>query len=156
MTNRLNYDPISIKSAPNRLVNVLTITLKKIHLINLNAMLAVMMPSQTEPSFKVNFSRNDSLGENFDYGLSALLNSMKTEANPNDLSQHLLQAEVQLLNTQSSVEQVWCKRFGVSRSKLDKQRENLRKWISLTILKPLVAEVNSINDVLSKSGEKPC
>jgi hypothetical protein len=111
------------------------------------------MPSQSELNLKANLSKNESTSEPFDYGLSSLFNTIRSMTNANDLSQHLLQAEVHLLNTQSSVEQVWCKQFGIGRLKLDKQRENLRKWLSLTILKPLVNEIDSINDVLSKLGK---
>ena len=49
-------------------------------------------------------------------------------------------------------EQIWCKKFNLNRNRLDIERENLRKWISLTILKPIIKEINSINDQIAKLG----
>lgn len=46
----------------------------------------------------------------------------------------------------------WCKSYGITRIKLDLMRENLRKWIALTILKPLIKEISKINDQLTQIG----
>lgn len=57
-----------------------------------------------------------------------------------------------IINIDGKLEQLWCKKFNITRVKLDIEREKLRRWITLTILKPIITEIDQINDRLVKLG----